>query len=602
MSRPTARTTWLAAALVGALAVAVYLPSLRNDFVWDDPIVLERQLPYFDGPADAFFPPRDVPQWSAHYYRPLVVVSYLLDDLVVRTLYPPEARDAGRRLVFHASPVLLHGVSSALVVALGAALARRFRGQRSTLAVPVAAGLLFAVHPVHVESVAWLAGRSDLLCAAFALAAILAWLRYLETRRAAWLPAAAALALAAMLSKEVGLALVALLPLSALLPGRDAALPGHEAARDAGLAAAVVGFAAAVALALRWAAAAPGPGSAIAWTDPVRTILAALGWYAAKTAWPAPLSAFVDRVPGSVGLAIAGAFVAGGIGALVGASLARRRAGAEAFAAALFLLPLAPALAVSAGTIAATPLAERYLYLPSAGAVLLGALIVGEPRRSARLSFRPTARPAVVLGMAAAIAAVALPATLIRQRAWRDDLAFWSDAAEKAPGGLAGPGRARHGCWSTRVGPRRRRRVSAAHSSWPTRPIDRAQARANLGSLFSRQQRWDDAIAEFRAALADDPGLDTAHANLAQALLARYAAQPVPAEKPAVMAEAAGHFDAARRIDPRKASLHFAYGMLMIELGRPAEAAAPLREVIALAPESPEAATARRALEPLGAR
>ena len=600
MSRPTARTTWLAAALVGALAVAVYLPSLRNDFVWDDPIVLERQLPYFDGPADAFFPPRDVPQWSAHYYRPLVVVSYLLDDLVVRTLYPPEARDAGRRLVFHASPVLLHGVSSALVVALGAALARRFRGQRSTLAVPVAAGLLFAVHPVHVESVAWLAGRSDLLCAAFALAAILAWLRYLETRRAAWLPAAAALALAAMLSKEVGLALVALLPLLALLPGRDAALPGREAARDAGFAAAVVGFAAAVALALRWAAAPPGPGSAIAWTDPVRTILAALGWYAAKTAWPAPLSAFVDRVPGSVGFVIAGAFVAGGIGALVGASLARRRAGAEAFAAALFLLPLAPALAVSAGTIAATPLAERYLYLPSAGAVLLGALIAENlAQRSTQISTHRA--PAVVLGMAAAIAAVALPATLIRQRAWRDDLAFWSDAAEKAPGGwlvqnalgtvLVDAGR------TPEAEARFRRAFELA-----ARPIDRAQARANLGSLFSRQQRWDDAIAEFRAALADDPGLDTAHANLAQALLARYAAQPVPAEKPAVMAEAAEHFDAARRIDPRKASLHFAYGMLMIELGRPAEAATPLREVIALAPESREATLAGRALETAGVR
>ncbi len=600
MSRPTARTTWIAAALVGALAVAVYLPSLRNDFVWDDPIVLERQLPYFDGPADAFFPPRDVPQWSAHYYRPLVVVSYLLDDLAVRAAYPPEARAEGRRLVFHATPVLLHGLASALVVALGAALARRFRGQQSTLAVPVAAGLLFAVHPVHVESVAWLAGRSDLLCAVFALAAILAWLRYLETRRAAWLPAAAALALAAMLSKEVGLALVALLPLLALLPRHGTGPPAHDARRAAGLAAAVAGLAAALALALRWAAAASGPGTAIAWTDPLRRIFAALGWYAAKLIWPVPLSAFVDRVPGSAGLAIAGALVAGGIGTLVGASLARRRAGAEAFAAALFLLPLAPALAVAAGTIAATPLAERYLYLPSAGALLLAALVV-ENLALRRWPAAGRRAAAIVLGLAAAIAAVALPASLVRQRAWRDDLAFWSDAAEKAPGAWLAQDALGTALVDAGRAPEAEARFRRA-AELATRPPDRARAHANLGSLYSRQQRWDAAVAEYRAALADDPGLDTAHANLAQALLARYAARPVPDEKPAVMAEAAGHFDAARRIDPRKASLHFAYGMLMVELERPADAVAPLREVIALAPDSPEAATARRVLVQLGAR
>jgi Flp pilus assembly protein TadD len=97
--------------------------------------------------------------------------------------------------------------------------------------------------------------------------------------------------------------------------------------------------------------------------------------------------------------------------------------------------------------------------------------------------------------------------------------------------------------------------------------------------------------------LADDPQLDTAHANLAQALLARYAARPAAGDKVSVMEEAARHLDAARQLDPRQASRHFAYGMLMVELGRAPEAAAPLREVIALAPNSPEAATARRVLD-----
>ncbi|MCU0222546.1 MAG: tetratricopeptide repeat protein [Acidobacteria bacterium] len=603
MTPPSARRVGIAAVLVGLLAVAVFLPSLHNGFIWDDAIVLDRQLPYFDGPADAFFPPAGVPQWGAHYYRPMVVLSYLLDDLVVRSFYPPEARDAGRRLVFHASPVLLHGVSSALVVALGAALLRRFRpGACGPLAVPVAAGVLFALHPVHVESVAWLAGRSDVLCAAFALGSLVAFARWLETRSPAGLLAAALLALGSMLSKEVGLALVALLPLLATLPRGDAerassAAPG--VGKDAALGAAFAGAGAAVALGLRLAAAPAGPAQPIAWTDPLRTMLTALGWYSVKAVLPTPLQAFFDRVPVSGALALLGALVAAGTGALVAFSLARRRAGAEAFAAALFLLTLAPSLAVAAGTIAATPLAERYLYLPSAGAVLLFALALG--RLAARPLWRVPRPAAVVLGVAAAVAAVALPATVLRQRVWRDDLAFWSHAAKKSPGSwlaqdalgtaLAGAGRLPEA-----EAHFRRAAVQAE------RPLDRARVRANLGSLLARQQRWDDAIAQFREALADDPQLDAAHGNLGQALLARYAARPRPADRAAVMAEAAEHFDAARRLDPRQASLHLAYGMLMIELGRPAEAAPPLREVIAIAPGSREAATARRALETVGLR
>jgi tetratricopeptide (TPR) repeat protein len=495
--------------------------------------------------------------------------------------------------------VLLHGVSSALVVALGAALLRRFRpGASGPFAVPVAAGVLFALHPVHVESVACLAGRSDLLCAAFALGSLVAFARWLETRRTAGLVAAALLALGSMLSKEVGLALVALLPLLAALPRGEAsrtspAAPGPGT--DAALGAALAGAAAAVALGLRLAAASAGAAQPIAWTDPLRTMLTALGWYSVKAAWPAPFSAFVDRVPASAALALLGALVAGCIAALVALSLARRRAGAEAFAAALFLLTLAPALAIAAGTIAATPLAERYLYLPSAGAVLLFALALDglAARRAPGRAPRPSA---VVLGVAAAAAAVALPATVLRQRVWRDDLAFWTDAAEKSPEAwlpqdalgtaLAGAGRLPEA--------EARFRRAAARAE---RPHDRARVRANLGSLLARQQRWDEAIACFREALADDPPLDAAHGNLGQALLARYAARPRPEDRAAVMSEAAGHFDAARRLDPRQPSLHFAYGMLMVELGRPAEAAAPLREVIALAPGSREAAAARRALE-----
>ena len=64
----------------GVLAALVYLPALGGGLVWDDEIVATRQMDIFHGVRDVFFPPRDIPQWSPDYYRPLVVASYLLDQ------------------------------------------------------------------------------------------------------------------------------------------------------------------------------------------------------------------------------------------------------------------------------------------------------------------------------------------------------------------------------------------------------------------------------------------------------------------------------------------------------------------------------------------
>ena len=584
------RAAWLAAGAVALLAIALYLPSLGHGFIWDDPLVLDRQLPYFDGPLDAFFPSADVPQWSPHYYRPVVVLSYLVDDALVGSLWPAAERAAGRRLVFHATPILGHGVASALVVVCALEFGRRRRNPSTALAGALGAGVLFAVHPVHVEPVAWLAGRSDVLCAVFFLAAVAAFQRWLAGRHTLWLLACGAAALAAMLSKEVGFALVALLPLLALLPVPGARPP----ARDALVALAPALGAALVALVLRAAAATPSVTAPGAWPGPSLAVLSALGWYGLKVIWPVPFSAFVPAVPDSTGLALAGLVLGAAVLGLVALALARRTHGAEAFAGALFLLTLAPALVVAVRTIAATPLAERYLYLPSAGIALLAGFLL--ERAAAIRSPAPARRvAAATLGPVLLVALVAAPATVLRQQVWRNDLAFWTDAAARAPGvalvqSALGTALVRAG--QAEAGEARFRRALEVAE----RPPERAEARANLGSLFAQQRRWDEAIAQFRAALADGPQNAITHANLAQALLARYAARPVAGEKPAVMDEAARHLDAARRIDPRNATLQYNYGMLLLEMGRGREAEGPLREVIALAPDSSEAAAARRLL------
>ena len=146
-----AKRIYLAVALC---AVVVYLGALWNRFAFDDlPIVLWNSL--FGRPGAwwrAFGASYWPPELGGGMYRPLTISTYALDWLV------------GRIAWFHAANLLWHAGAS---VAL-AAIARRWSGDRAALA----AGLIFAVHPVHVEAVANVAGRAELMAALFALLAV----------------------------------------------------------------------------------------------------------------------------------------------------------------------------------------------------------------------------------------------------------------------------------------------------------------------------------------------------------------------------------------------------------------------------------------------
>jgi hypothetical protein len=137
------------------------------------------------------------------YFRPLVVVTFALDALV-------HALDASG---YHVTNVLLHGVNAFLV----SVLAERLGASRFAA---LFAGALFALHPLHPESVVWIAGRTDLVCAAPALGALIAHLGYRQTGRTRWLAGFAILHALALLAKENAIALpLMLIALDALRPG-----------------------------------------------------------------------------------------------------------------------------------------------------------------------------------------------------------------------------------------------------------------------------------------------------------------------------------------------------------------------------------------------
>jgi tetratricopeptide (TPR) repeat protein len=409
-----ARWLWLVPV---ALAFLAMLPSVSGELVWDD-VFWQRQVAYFTSLAAVLRPPADIPDWPAGYFRPVATLSWLLD---LRLWGPEDA--AGR----HLSNLAFHALAT-----LGAwLLARRLlAGSPGREAGALAAATLFAVHPVHTESVCWVGARVDVLATMFLLPALLLALAWRDRRSVPALLAAPACFLLAMGAKEVGVAGLALMPLVvALAPPLPGAAPAGGRARAAALTwvPLAVAFAGAAALyaVLRQSGAA-SVGAELGGLDPAR-LVRATGWYVAKLAWPWPQLNYVtwENVPGVA--AAAGAVLAAL--ALTGWAARTALAGRGTLPLLGLLwtgIALAPSLVVALSGFAANPVAERYLYLPSVGAALAAGGVV------ARLAGGRSRRVAAgALAATAALAAVFLAATLLRSLDWTSNVRLWSTATRQ---------------------------------------------------------------------------------------------------------------------------------------------------------------------------
>ena len=157
-------------------------------------------------------------------WHPLTWLSWAIDYQLLGTLDP-----AG----FHLSNVTLHGVNSALVLLLMLQLIHLAGPEKSAsaalsgsaaLVAACLVGLLFALHPQHVESVAWVAGRKDLLCQLFMLLSLITYLRFGSApggRQKRWYVASWLFALLAVMAKPMAVSLpVIMLVLDAYPLGR----------------------------------------------------------------------------------------------------------------------------------------------------------------------------------------------------------------------------------------------------------------------------------------------------------------------------------------------------------------------------------------------
>lgn len=534
--------SWAVAVLVVAAAVAPYLPGLPGEFVYDDGRLIEEN----DGLRRPFHPGRaflrdyyasDLDRMGLGYYRPLAVLSNEMDF----------RRGGGGASAFHATNLVLHAACSLLVLALGTAVLGA--------GPAAAAALLFAVHPAHAESVAFISGRVDPLATLFVLAALLLHLRGNRSQRSApWRAAAGAAWLAALLSKEMGVTAPAL---AFLLESAIEGLPARGAWRERARRYVPYAVALAAYLVLR----AVGLGGLLGPTPPGTEFSAGrpfvvLGSYLAWLVLPPPGLHLEPEPAVGAGAALAalalGATVAG---AIVLAWKGARREAALAAWCVVSLLPVAQLRPIE------TALSERFLYLPSAGAALL----------LASLAFRPTSRRLRAAALAAlALLGAAYVAILVpRSVAWRSAISLWTEKGEEDPGSIKawlnlGRAHARAG---------NREEARAAYERAKGLGVDAEMVEGEIASLLGSDDP-DQRIRAVRAALARTPGDGALWHNLGFFLLERGEAR-----------EALAAFAEAGRLVPGRPETWLGAAMANLRLGDAAAAREDAARALRLKPD-----------------
>jgi tetratricopeptide (TPR) repeat protein len=492
----------LVALLVAEIVVIAFFPALRAGFVsWDDDTYLLGN-PYYRGLGAAQL------RWMftvmSGHYMPVTWLTHGLDYVLWGM------RPAG----YHAVSLLLHALAAAAAYfvalrVLGAAVAPEPRGAlRFAAAV---AALLFAVHPLRVESVAWISERRDVLCGLFFLLAILCYLRAVEDGGAArprWYWAAVALAALALLSKAMAVTLPLVLLLLDVYPLRRIG-PWRWARREVWLEKlpfVVLSVAASVVAVLAQ--------RSVDTLSDLRTLgvferlgLAAyaLVFYAAKTLMPTGLAPLYEA-PYDYGT-LTPWFAASAVVVVAGAVAAirlRRRWPGVVTAVAAFVVLLLPVLGLV--HFGMHIVADRNTYFAGlAPAMLAGAGVL-------RLLRGAPSPAAVRATRAAALVTVALLAVLTWRQStvWHDSRTLWEHALRVSPSSIA------HAKVGALLEDEGRTEEAIVHFREAVRlHPDNAYAHNNWGIALGNVWRYAEAIAHFEAALRIRPTYAEAQQNLA---------------------------------------------------------------------------------------
>ncbi len=538
----TTSTVWIYAGLSLAILLA-YLPVRSFDFVnFDDPDYVSANAHVRQGITPAGIAWAFTSTESANWF-PLTRLSQMLD---VEWF----GLDAG---MHHAMNVLLHAIAALLLFAF------LYRATAAKWASALVA-FVFALHPLHVESVAWIAERKDVLSALFWFLTLWTYVRYVEK------PAAGRYAIL-LVSFCLGLMskpMIVTLPFVLLLVD---IWPLRRPRTLTLLREKVPFFALSAASATITYLAQAASGAVEALSAPfvlrVENALVSCLIYIWKTIWPTDLAVFYpypSAIP--VWQAIAAAVVLIAISVLTVRAIKARPYLAVGWF--WYLGTLVPVIGLV--QVGAQARADRYTYLPMVGLSIMIAWGLKDVVRR-----WPRTKNAIA-GFAAAACALLTVLTSLQVRVWRDSESLFQHALNSTENNDI----AEHnlGAFLMNIPGRSPEAVRHLEASLRIRP-DSAKVHTDLGTaLSSLPGRLPEAVEQYRAALRIAPGLAITHNDLGNTLT-----------KMDMLPEAIDEYRAALRIDPSYAEAHNNLGAALARSGRLPEAIAEFQEALRLQPD-----------------
>ena len=500
---------WLVPVL---LAMTVNMNVLQNGYGWDDEHIVPN-IKTSDSWLGVFFPDSsgESKKIKGSYFRPLVSLSYRIDQKIW----------GNQPFGFHLSVWLLHIMNTGLVFLLARTLAGP--APRSLPFFPFVVSSLFAVHPIHAEAIAWIAGRSDVLCTSFLLISMVSYIRFHRSRNWAWFGLSMIVFYMALLTKEAAAGMAILFALYELLAGPG---PGPYDAKAPALRKRIRD------LVLNWRLILPSliiPLMVLGYyvgrrmvkiAHPVGDIapaklfptssswdpFLAIGYYLKVMVFPYPQQPFISGVPTSwIFVMLSISVVVLGFAGILYCILKRNVVVGMGFGWAVAIL--SPAALVTVLPLAATPVAERYAYGPSVGFTigLVWLIMVGIKRLEAAgwISIKVWAMIALVFVM---ILTAWGWESHKRNEVWRSPVSFWQTASAASPN--AGfPHRElgfRYGQAGMPVKAEASylRAIELDKKFWGPKHPEVAAGLLNLGVLYTDQSNYEEAETHFLEAIA----------------------------------------------------------------------------------------------------
>jgi protein O-mannosyl-transferase len=539
--------------MIFCATLAAYFPALRGGLLWDDSSHLTKPgLQSFHGLWRIWFE-----LGATQQYYPLLHSAFWL-----------EHRMWGDAVAgYHLTNVALHALSACLAVAI-----------MKRLSLPGAwlAGFVFALHPVNVESVAWISEQKSTLSGVFYLAALLAYLHFYlqpdQNRRKSKYLLATGLFVLALLSKTVTATLPAVLLV--IFWWRRGRL---EWKRD-------------VLPLLPWFAFGISAGLFTSWVE--RTLIGARGadflltpvqrvliagratcFYAGKLLWPTNLTFFYPHWKIDPAVWWQWLFPAGVLAVVIGLVFVARRYRGPLAGFLIFCGTLFPVLGfLNIYPFRYSYVADHFQYLASLGIIVPVASVL------VRAIERISSRRAVTIAYCSMLILVLGALTWRQCRMYRDIETLYRESLARNPGSWLA--HYNLGVLFAEMPGRLPDAIAEYQAALRIKP-DYAEAHVNLGNSLSQiPGRQPEAITEYRAALRIKPDYAEAHNDLGIAL----------SFTPGRLPDAVAEYQAALQIDPDYAEAHLNLGNILSQTpGRQSEAIAEYQAALRINPNDAEA-------------